>query len=41
MEHVAEFFKRIIKDRERPEKIAVDVTKMSAEFKEVNFCFKR
>jgi len=41
MERVAEFFKRIIKDREKPEKVAVDVTEMSAEFDEVRFCFKR
>ncbi|MDH5769798.1 MAG: serine hydroxymethyltransferase [Candidatus Bathyarchaeota archaeon] len=41
MEQIAEFFKRIIKDREKPEKVAVDVMEMSAEFNEVHFCFKR
>ena len=41
MEQIAEFFKRIVKDREKPEKVAVDVMKMRTEFNEVQFCFKR
>ena len=41
MEQIAEFFKRIIKDREKPEKVAVDVMEMRTEFNEVHFCFKR
>jgi glycine hydroxymethyltransferase len=41
MEQIAEVFKRIIKDREKPEKVVVDVMEMLTDFNEVHFCFKR
>ena len=41
MEQIAEFFKRVIRDHEKPETVAADVAKMRSEFNEVHFCFRR
>jgi len=37
---IAEFIKRVIKDREQPSKIKPEVTKFVKEFREIEYCFK-
>jgi len=40
METVAEFFKRVLIDKEDPKKVAEDVREFKAQFNEVQYCFK-
>ena len=41
METVAEFFKRILIDKEKPEKVREDVKEFKKDFQTVHYCFKK
>ncbi len=41
MEVIAEFIKRVIKDKEPPEKVREDVTNFRKDFQKVHFCFEK
>jgi glycine hydroxymethyltransferase len=40
MPKIAEFIKRVVKDREQPSKVKPEVTKFVKEFREIKYCFK-
>ena len=40
MSKIAEFIKRVIKDREQPSRIKPEVTRFVSEFQEIKYCFK-
>jgi len=41
MEVIAEFIKRVIRDKEPPEKVREDVTNFRKDFQKVQFCFEK
>ena len=40
MIEIAEFFKRTIIEKERPEKVRTDVTEFRKDYQKVNYCFE-
>ena len=40
MREIAEYFRRVLIDKEDPERVKTDVTSLKSQFQKIHYCFK-